>query len=151
MQIRPADFAETRLNDLLRTHLTRALEVTPRHSAHALDLSALQVPAITVWTGWNGDTPVTVGALFELTPDHGEVKSMHTAQAHRGAGHGRAMLRHIVATARTRGYARLSLETGMMAYFAPARALSARHGFVGCEAFGGYAPDPNSAFITLTL
>ena len=151
MHIRPADFADPRLTNLLRTHLARALEVTPRHSAHALDLSALQVPSITVWTGWQGDTLVTVGALSDLAPDHGEVKSMHTAQGHRGAGHGSAMLRHIVAEARARGYARLSLETGRMDYFAPARALYARHGFVGCEPFGNYASDPNSAFMTLVL
>ena len=97
IDIRPADFADARLIDLLHTHLTRALEVTPRHSAHALDLGGLQVPAITVWAGWDGDTLVTVGALSQLAPDHGEVKSMHTAQAHRGAGHAGAMLRHIVA------------------------------------------------------
>ena len=87
IDIRPADFADARLIDLLHTHLTRALEVTPRHSAHALDLGGLQVPAITVWAGWDGDTLVTVGALSQLAPD----------QAHRGAGHAGAMLRHIVA------------------------------------------------------
>ncbi len=92
-----------------------------------------------------------VGALKELQPDHGEVKSMHTAEAMRGRGAGSAMLGHIVATARARGYGRLSLETGVMDYFRPARALYRRHGFTGCAPFGDYAPDPNSVFMTLAL
>ena len=97
------------------------------------------------------DTVVAVGALRRLSADHGELKSMHTAQAARGRGVGSAMLRHIMAAARARGMSRLSLETGSWAYFAPARALYARHGFVECGPFGEYREDPNSVFMTLEL
>ena len=76
---------------------------------------------------------------------------MHTAEAARRKGAGSAMLRHILAAARAGGLSRLSLETGSWAYFEPARALYARHGFVGCPPFGGYAPDPNSVFMILDL
>ena len=76
---------------------------------------------------------------------------MRTAAAHRRRGVARAMLEHIVAEARRRGYARLSLETGSMEEFAPARALYARRGFTTCAAFAGYGPDPNSVFMTLAL
>jgi putative acetyltransferase len=76
---------------------------------------------------------------------------MHVAEAQRGRGVGSALLDHIVATARTRGYARLSLETASFDYFTPARALYARHGFAVCGPFGDYPSDPNSVFLTLQL
>ena len=69
----------------------------------------------------------------------------------RGWGVGSAMLRQIMAAARARGMRRLSLETGSWAYFAPARALYGRHGFVECPPFGEYREDPNSVFMTLVL
>ena len=74
---------------------------------------------------------------------------MHVAEAARGRGIGGAMLRHIIAEAAARGMSRLSLETGAWPYFAPARALYARHRFVECPPFGDYRQDPNSVFMTL--
>jgi putative acetyltransferase len=53
--------------------------------------------------------------------------------------------------ARERGYLRVSLETGAMAAFAPARSLYAGTGFEPCGPFGDYDPSPNSAFMTLSL
>jgi putative acetyltransferase len=94
---------------------------------------------------------VGVGALKRLSAEHGEIKSMHTAEAARGRGVGSALLRQIIAAARARGMSRLSLETGSWAYFLPARALYARHGFVECPPFGEYQADPNSVFMTLEL
>jgi len=76
---------------------------------------------------------------------------MHTAEALRGRGHGRAMLGHIIAAARAQGLARLWLETGSIAYFDAARAMYAKAGFVECGPFGDYRPDPNSTFMTLAL
>jgi putative acetyltransferase len=61
------------------------------------------------------------------------------------------MLSHILAEARRRAYARVSLETGAQAAFAPARRLYRSAGFVDCAPFGDYAPDPNSVFLTLAL
>jgi putative acetyltransferase len=49
------------------------------------------------------------------------------------------------------GYHRMSLETGAMPFFAPARALYARHGFVECPPFADYREDPNSVFMTRDL
>jgi putative acetyltransferase len=92
-----------------------------------------------------------VGALKRLSPDHGEVKSMHTAEAARGRGVASALLGRIVESARAAGLTRLSLETGSWPYFAPARALYARHGFTECGPFGDYREDPNSVFMTLPL
>ena len=76
---------------------------------------------------------------------------MHTVQAARGRGIGREMLEHLIAVARERGYDRVSLETGSMAAFAPARSLYARAGFAVCEPFGEYRESPNSTYMTLAL
>lgn len=151
MRIIPGDLDDPRVAELLRLHLARARAQTAPGSAHALDLSGLRSPDVRVWTAWDGGALAGVGALKRLAPDHGEVKSMHTAEAMRGRGAGSAMLRHIVAAARADGLARLSLETGSWAYFEPARALYRRHGFAECPPFGPYAPDPNSVFMTLDL
>ena len=76
---------------------------------------------------------------------------MHTAQAARGRGVGRAMLNHLLAVARSRGCARVSLETGTMEEFAPALEYSARAGFTACGPFADYQPSPDNCFMTLPL
>ena len=151
MHIREGGLDDPRVVELLSAHLVRARAETAPGSAHALDLSGLQAPEVTFWSAWEGETLAGVGALKQLSADHGEVKSMHTAEAMRRRGVGSAILRHIIASARARGMSRLSLETGSWPYFAPARALYARHGFVECPPFGDYRPDPNSVFMTLAL
>jgi putative acetyltransferase len=142
---------DLRVAELLRTHLARARAETAPGSAHALDLSALRAPEVTFWSAWDGEAVVGVGALKRLSPDHGEIKSMHTAEAARGRGVASALLARIFETARGAGLTRLSLETGSWPYFAPARALYARHGFTECGPFGEYHEDPNSVFMTLAL
>jgi len=151
MRIVPGDFSDPRVIALLETHLSSAQAETAPGSAHALDLCGLQSPDISFWTIWEDDALVGIGALKRLSADHGEVKSMHTAQFARGKGVGSALLRHIIATARARGMSRLSLETGSWEYFRPARALYARHGFVECPPFADYVPDRNSIFLSLDL
>lgn len=142
---------DPRVVALLRTHVTRARAETAPGSSHALDLAGLRAPEVSFWAAWEGDAVVGVAALKRLDADHGEIKSMHTAEAARGRGVGSAMLRHIMQAARVRGMSRLSLETGSWPYFEPARALYARHGFVECAPFGEYREDPNSVFMTATL
>jgi len=147
----PGDLTDPRVVELLEYHVTTALAQSPRESCHAFDVSALQRPEISFWAIWEGEALLGIGALMDLGGGHGEVKSMHTAKAARGRGVGSAMVRHIIEAARARGFERLSLETGSMDYFASARALYARHGFVECGPFEGYVPDPNSVFMTLDL
>jgi putative acetyltransferase len=151
MHIVEGGLDDPRVVDLLHTHLTRARAETAPGSAHALDLSGLRAPEVTFWSAWDDDAVVGVGALKRLSADHGEVKSMHTAEAARGRGVGSAILLQIMAAARARGMLRLSLETGSWPYFSPARALYARHGFVECPPFGEYRADPNSVFMTVVL
>lgn len=151
MQISPGDLNDPRVVDLLRVHLASARAETAPGSAHALDLAGLRSPDISVWTIWDGDALLGIGALKRLSPDHGEVKSMHTAASERRRGAGSAMLRHIIAAARASGLSRLSLETGSWDYFQPAWALYSSHGFQECPPFADYEPDPNSVFMTLDL
>jgi putative acetyltransferase len=145
------DFADPRVIELLRMHVTTARSQTAPGSAHALDLAQLQSPNISFWTIWEGQTLIGLGALKRLSTDHGEVKSMHTAQGTRRRGAGSAMLRHIIQTARERGMSRLSLETGAAEYFAAARTFYKSHGFVECPPFADYVLDPNSVFMSLDL
>jgi putative acetyltransferase len=151
MQITLGDLNDSRIVDLLHYHVTTARAQTAPGSAHALDLKGLQSPDITFWAAWDGETLVAVGALKELSEDHGEVKSMHTARTARRKGVGSAMLQHIVSFARSRGISRLSLETGSWDYFQPAVAFYQRHGFIECPPFADYVQDANSIFMTLDL
>ncbi len=124
---------------------------SPPESVHALDVGALKNPSITFWTVRDGDLLLGCGALKELDARHGEVKSMRTPCSQRRRGAGRAVLAHILDEARRRGYIRLSLETGSMDAFEPARRLYEVAGFVYCGPFGDYREDPNSVFMTLVL
>lgn len=151
MHIKVDDLRAPEIAALLEAHLKLMRETSPPESVHALDLDGLRAPEVTFWTVWDGATLLGCGALKQLDPAQGEIKSMHTAAAARGRGVARAMLAHILAEARARGYRRLSLETGSMAAFAPARALYARFGFRDCPPFGDYLLDPNSVFMTLEL
>jgi putative acetyltransferase len=109
------------------------------------------LPDIGFWTIWEDETLLGVGALMRLSADHGEVKSMHTAQSKRRRGAGSAMLQHIIASARSMGMSRLSLETGSWDYFRPAHAFYRSHGFMECGPFADYVLDPNSVFMSLDL
>jgi len=147
-----ADFADPALAAFLQAHLDDLAPTAPACSQHALDLAGLQRPGVRLWSARAADA-VLVGtvALAPVEPGHEELKSMRTDPARRGTGIASTLLRHALEDARARGVCRISLETGSQPFFAPARALYAKHGFVECPPFGAYAPDPNSTFMTLVL
>jgi putative acetyltransferase len=136
---------------LLEAHLTFAHTETPAGHVHALDPDALQDPAVTFFSAREDGVLLGVGALKELDDAHGELKSMHTRDVARQRGVGRAMVRHLLAVAADRGYRRVSLETGAMEVFAPARALYESVGFRRCEPFGEYTVNPYSVCMSLEL
>ncbi|MGE5180318.1 MAG: GNAT family N-acetyltransferase [Bacteroidota bacterium] len=150
-EIRRDDLRGPEIAALLQSHLEYARRHSPPESVHALDLDRLRAPEITFWSLWDDGSLVGCGALKELAPDHGEIKSMHTAEAHRGKGVASRLVAHILDEARKRGYRRVSLETGSVEAFAPARALYARHGFRVCPPFASYRDDPFSVCMTLEL
>lgn len=143
--------ADPRIIDLLQEHLRDMARHSPPESIHALDLSGLRRPELSFWTVWDGADLLGCGALKQLDAGHGEIKSMRTADAHRRRGVAAAMLRHLVDEAAARSYRRLSLETGSMAAFEPARRLYASFGFAFCGPFADYVDDPNSVFMTRLL
>ena len=151
MHIEADDISRPPVIELLREHLANMYELSPPESVHALDLDGLRASDVSFWTIWEGDTLLGCGALKQLDAGHGEVKSMRTPVVLRRRGAGRAMLDHILAEARARGYRRLSLETGSNDDFLPARRLYESVGFVYCEPFADYQPDPLSSFMTLVL
>jgi putative acetyltransferase len=136
---------------LLADHLDSMHAVTPEGSVHALDLSGLRAPEVTFWSVWVGDSLAGCGALKELTPTSGEVKSMRTAPAYLRRGVAAAVLTEVVATARARGYVELLLETGHGVQFDPAHGLYARFGFEPCGPFADYTDDPFSRFFRFSL
>jgi putative acetyltransferase len=151
MEIRRDDLAGAEIRALLAEHLNNMHQISPPQSVHALDVAALRQPDITFWTVWSDGELMGCGALKELSPTHGEIKSMRTARVHRRKGVARALLEHIMAEARRRSYTRLSLETGSQAAFEPARRLYASFGFQSCPPFVGYTADPNSVFLSRSL
>ncbi len=151
MKICEDDLRSQKIADFLQEHLDEMRAITPPESVHALDLSALRSPEITVWSVWEGEELLGCGALKEVDPSTGEIKSMRTAKAHRGKGIGSKMLEHIMQEAKHRAYNCLNLETGAMPEFAPARALYTRYGFEHRGPFGEYIEDPNSVFMTKKL
>jgi putative acetyltransferase len=150
VDIRQDDPTAPYVADLLAHHLAELQSVMGEH-AQALDASGLSDPAVTFWTVWHGDDLAGFGALKRLNDAHAEVKSMRAAPAARGTGVGRAILQHIIAEARKRGYARLSLETGTAPLHVPAIALYRSAGFVSCEPFADYEASPHNQFMSLDL
>jgi len=142
------DLTDPRIARLLEEHLEDMRATTPPESIHALDLEALKQPEIVFWSLWQGEELAGCGALKRLNDTHAELKSMRTARKFRGMGLGTLILEHILREARARGFRRVSLETGAMDFFAQARALYAKPGFVVCGPFEGYWDDPNSVFMT---
>jgi putative acetyltransferase len=136
---------------LLQRHLEFARGVTPPEDVHALDLDGLLDPSVTFFSLRDGETLLGIGAIKALDDQHMELKSIHTAEEARGNGVGRAVVEHLLAMARQRGAARVSLETGSMEEFAPSRALYSRLGFVECAPFADYSPSRASTFMTLEL
>ena len=149
--IAPDDPRTPDVRALLQRHLDFARATTPPEGVFALDLSGLLDPAVSFYSYRRSGRVLAVGALKQLDQRHGELKSMHTAREARGQGIGRAMVDHLIGVARARGLRRLSLETGSMAAFAPARSLYARAGFTPCGPFGTYPDGPTSRFMTLEL
>jgi putative acetyltransferase len=155
LRIRLDDLSDPRIATFLQEHLADMRRISPPESVHALDLDGLRRPEIRFWSAWvdtpDGDHLAGTAALKRLDAGHAELKSMRTAADLRGQGIAARMLAHVLGAARTAGHTRISLETGSQPFFAPARALYARHGFEDCAPFGSYTLDPASHFMTRTL
>lgn len=151
MEIRIDDPGRGEVARFIAAHLADVTRHSPPESAHALGIEALRAVGVTFWTAWDAVELLGCGALLELDPRHGEIKSMRTAAKHVRKGVASGILEQILQEAERRAYRRLSLETGSAEVFAPARAFYARRGFVACGPFGDYVLDPHSVFMTRAL
>ncbi|PJZ00407.1 GNAT family N-acetyltransferase [Bacillus vallismortis] len=151
MLIKIDDVTGHEVISLVNEHLHSMTLMSPPESIHALDAERLKGPEMTFWSAWEGNELAGCGALKELDSRHGEIKSMRTAASHLRKGVAKQVLKHILSEARKRGYERVSLETGSMASFEPARKLYESFGFQYCEPFADYVEDPYSVFMTKKL
>ena len=151
MEIREDDLRGDAIAALLREHLEDMRRITPPESVHALDIEALRAPEICFWSAWEGVQLVGCGALKELDPQSGEIKSMRTARAHRRRGVASTILEFLIAQAERRAYETLYLETGAMFEFEAARTLYESYGFRRRGPFGEYRADPNSVYMEKRL
>lgn len=149
--IKTDDLSHPAVQALVAYHISGMLEQSPPESSHALDVPKLRDPAVTFWSAWTGEQLAGIGALKLLDDEHGELKSMRTAPDFLRRGVGNQLLVHILQVAHGKGLKRLSLETGTQPGFAACHLLYRKHGFVDCEPFADYQPDPNSRFMTLDL
>ncbi len=151
MKIALDDLSGPEIARFLQDHMEDMVATSPPESRHALNLDELKLPGITFWVVRNRGTLIGCGALKKLDGDHAEIKSMRTLSAHKQRGVASKLLQHIIMEAKHTGFNRLSLETGSMPFFAPARSLYLKHGFDYCEPFADYVKDANSVFMTLKL
>lgn len=145
------DLWEPEIIELLELHLDDLRAISPACNVHAMSIERLREPDVTFFTAWDEDELAGCGALKELDKTHGEIKSMRAAPAYRGKGAGKAILEHIIAEAKERGYTRLSLETGKTPPFKPAARLYIAYGFTPCEAFADYVLDDFSICMSREL
>lgn len=150
-EIKKDDLSGGEIAALIVDHLQSMYLHSPPESVHALDLDKLKGSGITFWSVWKGEELAGCGALKELDDSHAEIKSMKTASAHLRKGVARSMLQYLIEEGRRRQYRKLSLETGSMEAFDPARRLYEAFGFQYCKPFSDYSEDPNSLFMTLDL
>lgn len=151
MDIRIADFDNEDVCELIALHQRRAYEASPPGTSFALDLAGLQRPEITLFELRDGARLLGIGALMALPERAGEVKSMRTADSALRRGIGGAILSHIEAEARRRGYTRILLETGNNETYAPANALYRQHGFTRRGPFGDYVESGFNIFYEKAL
>jgi putative acetyltransferase len=145
------DLTGTEIAALLRLHLDEMHQWSPPESVHAMPIERLRGPDVTFWSAWSGADLAGCGALKQLDAWHGELKSMRAHPDWRGKGVGKAMLHHLLGEARSRGYSRVSLETGRPEPFLPARRLYESHGFAECPPFADYVLDDFSICMTKAL
>lgn len=136
---------------LLGAHFDLMRATSPAESCHVMPPETVFEAADVVTCAHAGDQLLGIGAFKALDGQHVELKSMHTTAAARGRGVGRAILHDLMSRARKAGHERMSLETGSMEEFAPARALYLAEGFKICPPFGDYVLDPLSTFMTRRL
>jgi len=150
-RILPDDLTRPEVLELLQLHLDEMHRWSPACKVHAMPAERLREDDVSFFAAWDGDKLAAVGALKQLDPDRGELKSMRATPAYRGKGAGKAILVHLLEEARRRNYRWVGLETGRPEAFQPAIKLYQSHGFAECAPFGDYVSDEFSLCMELFL
>jgi putative acetyltransferase len=145
------DLTTAEVQNLVAEHLQGMHSNSPPGHVHALALDSLRQPKVTFWTVWDGQALCGCGALKELDPASGEIKSMRTRPGHVRRGVGQFVLDEITQTAIGRGYRHLYLETGTGSAFEAAHSLYLKNGFGWCGAFGDYTATDFNVFMSKAL
>ena len=150
--VRPVSLDAPQFLDLLTLHLAGMRQHSPAESVHALDLTGLSGPALTLLGAWSPDGRLAaIGAMKRLGGGQAEVKSMRTHPDFLRRGAAAALLEAIIALAQKEGLRRLSLETGSGEAFEPALSLYRKRGFKSGEAFADYTATDFNQFLHLDL
>ncbi|MEP2736302.1 MAG: GNAT family N-acetyltransferase [Erythrobacter sp.] len=150
MDIQRTDLSEPDVIALLTMHHEEMVASSPPGTCHVLDLSGLKVPEVEVFAAWDSQALISVGAI-KSHDGFAEIKSMRAHPDARGKGAGRAMLNHLIGTARNKGFAEVKLETGSGPVFEAALGLYKATGFEPCEPFAGYTPGEFNQLFALKL
>lgn len=151
LEIAEDDLAANDVRALIALHLSGMHAESPACKVHALPLEKLRQPGVTFYAARVHGQLAAIGAIKHIDETHGELKSMRAAPEWRGKGVGEAMLVHLLGVARSRGYTRVSLETGRTEAFTPAVALYRKYGFNECAGFGDYIVDEFSQCLTCEI
>ena len=151
MEIGLASLDDADLRDLLTMHQRRMVESSLPGTSFALDLTGLASPNVSLFAARRDGRLLGTAALKQIEPRSGEVKSMRVVDRELGTGVGFALLSHLIAVARDRGYRTLMLETGTGEGFAAANALYVRNGFVRRGPFADYAASDFNIFYERAL
>ncbi|GGN40324.1 putative N-acetyltransferase YsnE [Novosphingobium indicum] len=151
LTIVPDDLTGEPVLALLQLHLDEMHQWSPACKVHAMPAERLRQPDVRFFSAWDGERLAGCGAIKHLDDMHGELKSMRAAPEYRGKGVGKAILLRLIEEARSRGYSRVSLETGRPEPFQAAQTLYRAHGFTECPPFGDYVSDEFSMCMTKVL
>jgi putative acetyltransferase len=145
------NFNNPEVNELLIKHFIELRSVSPKGSAHVLDIAGLKDPSIKFWSLWEKNDLVGSGALKFLDKEHGEFKSIRINDRFRNKGNGIKVINHLINEAKKLNIKKLSLETGAGDFFLNARKLFTKSGFEACEPFSHYKNDINSIYMTMLI
>jgi len=145
------NFDNPEVHDFLINHFIELRSVSPKGSAHVLDIAGLKDPSIKFWSLWEENDLMGSGALKFLDKEHGEFKSIRVHDRFRGEGNGLKIINHLINEAKKLNIKRLSLETGAGDFFLNARKLFDKCGFELCEPFSHYKKDINSIYMTMLI
>ena len=145
------NFDNNEVHELLVKHFIELRSVSPKGSAHVLDINGLKDPTIKFWSLWENDILMGVGALKFLNKKNGEFKSIRVNDKFRNKGYGLKIINHLIEEAKILNIKKLSLETGAGKFFNPARKLFIKCGFKVCDPFSHYEKDINSVYMTMLI